>query len=299
MINKPVLLVLFGTLSIIALNSCNKSNDQKPAPPKIDSVPSTMSIQSGDNQTAIIGNSLAIPLEVTIKNKDGKGLKGVQVQFIPSPYCGLVTPASVITDTSGLAKTTWTLGDISDTIQTVRAIVRLSGGDSITVMFKSQATDTIWRRLIEDTTATNSSFTDLDSMWNGGTLIGSFSSNPPRSAGEQFGLEFPVFTTSTLVGKFYVTDDSTNSEEIIPFTLSNLNLTYSKDEINVDQPDANTTHTHEEIATWQMSFNADTTVLSGIYKTTVKETYTRTTGDNEVQISQGTYNLNFRRKKFH
>jgi hypothetical protein len=299
MINKPVLLVLLGLLSIIALNSCNKSNDQKPAPPKIDSVPSTMSIESGDNQTAVIGNSLSVPLQVTIKNKDGMGLKGVQVQFIPSPYCGLVSPASVTTDTSGLAKTTWTLGDISDTIQTVKAIVRLSGGDSITVMFRSQATDTVWRRLIEDTTGTNSSFTDLDSMWNGGTLIGSFSTNPPRSAGEQFGLEFPVFTTSTLVGKFYVTDDSTNTEEIIPFTLSNLNLTYSKDEINVDQPDANTTHTHEEIANWQMSFNADTTVLSGIYKTTVKETYTRTTGDNEVQISQGTYNLNFRRKKFH
>lgn len=299
MINKPVLLVLLGPLSIIALNSCNKSNDQKPAPPKIDSVPSTMSIQSGDNQIAIIGNPLAVPLEVTIKNKDGKGLKGVQVEFIPGPYCGQVTPASVITDTSGLAKTNWTLGNIADTIQTVKAIVRLSGGDSITVMFRSQATDTIWRRMIEDTTATNSSFTDLDSMWSGGTLIGSFSSNPPRTAGEQFGLEFPVFTTSTLVGKFYVTDDSTNSEEIIPFTLSNLNLSYSKDEINVDQPDANTTHTHEEIATWQMSFNADTTVLSGIYKTTVKETYTRTTGDNEVQISQGTYNLNFRRKKLH
>ena len=298
MINKRVFLILLGPLAIVFMNSCSKSVDQS-APPKLDSVPSTMSIESGDNQAAIIGQSLSVPLEVAIKNKDGKGLKGVQVQFIPGPYCGQVSPATVITDTSGLAKTTWTLGNISDTIQTVQAIVRLSTGDSITVIFRSQATDTIWRRMIEDTSATNSSFQDLDSMWSGGILIGSFSSNPPRPDGEQFGMEFPIFTTSTLIGKFYVTNDSTNTQEIIPFTLTNLNLTYSKDAISADQPDANTTHTHEQIANWQMSFNSDTTVLSGIYTTTVKDTYTRTTGDNEVQISEATYNLNFHRKKFH
>jgi hypothetical protein len=234
---------------------------------------------------------------VTIKNKDGIALTGVQVQFIPGAYCGQVSPANVLTDTAGLARTNWTLGDIVDTIQTVTALVKLSSGDSITTVFKSQAMDTIWRRLLEDTSATISSFQDLDSMWNGGTLIGSFSSNPPRDAGEQFGMEFAVFTPSTLVGKFYMTNDSTNSQEIIPFTLTGLNLTFAKDAISVDQPDANTTHTHEEIANWQMSFNSDTTVLTGTYTTSVKDTYTRTTTNNEVQISRATYNLTFRRKR--
>jgi hypothetical protein len=299
MINKRVFPILLGLVAIFAMNSCSKSVDQNPAPPKIDSFPSTITIASGDNQTAIIGKPLANPLEVTIKNKDGIGLKGVPVQFIPGPYCGQVSPTNALTDTSGKARTTWTLGNIADTVQTVKAIVKLSNGDSITVVFKSEATDTIWRRMIEDTTATASSFLQLDSMWSGGILIGSFSSNPPRPSGEQFGLEFPIFTVSTLVGKFYVTNDSTNTQEIIPFALTNLNLTYSKDAISEDQPDAITTHTHEQIANWQMSFNSDTTVLSGIYTTTVKDTYTRTTGDNEVQISQATYNLNFRRKKIH
>jgi len=297
MINKPVLLILLCFLSILAMDSCSKSGDQKPAPPKIDSVPSTISIQTGDNQTAVLGRTLAIPLEVTIRNKDGKGLGGVQVQFIPGAYCGQVNPASVLTDTSGLAKTTWTLGDIVDTLQTVKAIVILSTGDSITVVFKSQATDTLWRRLLEDTSTTSSSLHELDSTWSGGTLIGSLSSNPPRPAGEQFGLEFSIFTSGTLVGKFYVTNDSTNTQEIIPFTLNGLDITYAKDAIGVDQPDANTTHTHEAIANWQMSFNSDTTVLTGTYNTTVKDTYTRTTGDNEVQINQASYNLTFRRKK--
>jgi len=299
MINKLLLLILVGTLAIAALNSCNKSVDQKPAPPKIDSVPFSMSIQAGDEQTAIIGKPLAVPLEVTIRNKDGIGLKGVQVQFIPGAYCGQVSPSNVLTDTSGLAKTTWIVGDIADTIQTVKALVKLPSGDSITAIFRSHALDTIWRRMLEDTTATTSGFQNLDSTWNGATLIGSSSTNPPRASGEQFGLEFAIFTNSTLVGKFYVTDDSTNTQEIIPFTLSGLNLTYAKDAISADQPDANTTHTHEEIANWQLSFSTDTAVLTGVYTTTVKDTYNRTTGDNEVQISHANYNLTFRRKKFH
>ncbi len=294
MMNKYISLSQVLITAIALLIGCTKD---QPPPPKVDNTPFSISIESGDNQTAIMGKSLNVPLEVSVKNKDGKALNGIQVQFTPGANCGTVNPENVSTDTFGLAKTVWTLGNILNTAQTLTATVQLSSGSTLTVNFSSHAEDSLWRRFIEDTSMTTYSSIDIDSVFTAGTFSSSITSFPDRTANERFGLEFPVFTASTLVGRFFHINDSISTLTQIPFKLTDTILSYNMNPVIVDQPSPDITHTFEGVTSWQLSLNSDSTILAGVIKLNSKDSYIALTGDNEVRFRQTTYNITFKKRE--
>ncbi|MGH7657178.1 MAG: hypothetical protein ACREL6_03010, partial [Gemmatimonadales bacterium] len=89
---------------------------------------------SGDGQTATVATELPEPLMVIVR-RDGNPEAGVNVQW--SSTGGSVAPASAATDASGLAATTWTLGN-SAGAQTAAATV--SGATGSPVSFMATAT---------------------------------------------------------------------------------------------------------------------------------------------------------------
>ena len=79
----------------------------------INPVASAITAVSGSGQTGIVGKptprTLAQPLVVRVTATDGLGVAGVPVTFAAANG-GSVTPATVITDASGNAQASWTLG---------------------------------------------------------------------------------------------------------------------------------------------------------------------------------------------
>ena len=93
--------------SLLALQAWGCS---EPLPPQ----PVDISIQlapsgSGDSQNDTIGARLINPLRVLVM-RGGAPVSGVSVTWAPA--AGSVTPASSISDATGIAQATWTLGDI-------------------------------------------------------------------------------------------------------------------------------------------------------------------------------------------
>jgi hypothetical protein len=67
-------------------------------------------IQEGNQQTGRALQTLANPVKVRITDRFGNGVPGETVQFVPLSGGGAVSPASVVTDVSGLAAVQWALG---------------------------------------------------------------------------------------------------------------------------------------------------------------------------------------------
>lgn len=293
MMNKRISLSQVLIVVIGLFIGCSK--DQH-LPPKVDNTPFTISVESGDNQTAIMGKALIVPLQVSVKNKEGRLLEGIQVKFTPGANCGSASPGNTITDAFGLATTIWTLGNLLNITQTLTAEVQLSASETLTATFSSHAVDSMWRRFIEDTSVTTYSSIDIDSVFTAGTFSSSITSFPDRTANERFGLEFPVFTASTLVGRFFHIDDSISTLTQIPFKMNGLVLSFEKNPVIVDQPSPDVTHTLESDTSWQLTFNSDSTVLAGSIKLTTKDSYIALSGDNEIRFRQTTYNITFKRR---
>lgn len=81
----------------------------------------------GDAQTG--GRSSALPQNIVVLVTDsvGAGLAGVTVRFLVTSGGGSVAPAEAVSDTNGLAETSWTLGPALG-MQTMTARVAGSGG---------------------------------------------------------------------------------------------------------------------------------------------------------------------------
>jgi len=73
------------------------------------STPASITIVSGDNQTGLSGQALALPLEVRVAS-GSYSEPGVVVSFAPAAGAGLVAPSELPTDANGRARTTATLG---------------------------------------------------------------------------------------------------------------------------------------------------------------------------------------------
>ena len=95
-------------------------------------------IVSGYNQTGIVGEPLAAPFVVRVRDReqDNKPLEGVQVTFTVLTGGGSLSTTTAITDISGLAETTLTLGNEPGT-NTVEARAE---GISRVVPFSAEAT---------------------------------------------------------------------------------------------------------------------------------------------------------------
>src|SRR5258706_9477922 len=83
-------------------------------------VAATITVSAGNNQVGAAGAALAGSLAVIVHDQGGAVVAGVTVAFTVTGGGGSVSPASRVTDASGLAKTRRTLGANAGT-QTVNA----------------------------------------------------------------------------------------------------------------------------------------------------------------------------------
>ena len=90
-------------MSLFVISSCEEKEAPKPEP-----VATSIKLVSGSSQAADVGIALVNPIEVIVKDQDGKAFKGAKVTF--SVAEGSVSTSTATTDASGKAKVTWTLG---------------------------------------------------------------------------------------------------------------------------------------------------------------------------------------------
>lgn len=69
-----------------------------------------ISISGGNAQSARIGTALANPISVLVRDINDAVVPGAPVTFTPAGGSGTVSPTTVTTDASGIARTIWTLG---------------------------------------------------------------------------------------------------------------------------------------------------------------------------------------------
>jgi len=93
---------------------------------EVDPVPSTATVASGGSQTGTVGEALAEPVAVEVKDAGGNPVEGETVDFSIASGGGSVAPASVTSDADGRATATWTLGTESNAEQ----ILRITSGDA-------------------------------------------------------------------------------------------------------------------------------------------------------------------------
>jgi hypothetical protein len=79
---------------------------------RVVAVPSSVGAVSGSDQHVSAGRSLPAPVVVRVLSLRGRPIAGVPVHFTTGEGQGLADPATVITDSAGRARTTWTLGDL-------------------------------------------------------------------------------------------------------------------------------------------------------------------------------------------
>lgn len=72
--------------------------------------PAFVTVKAGDGQTATQLTTLSTPLEVQVTDAYRNAVPGVQVTFVAAAGSGSASPASSLTDASGIASCAWTLG---------------------------------------------------------------------------------------------------------------------------------------------------------------------------------------------
>ena len=70
----------------------------------------SITIESGNNQTGVAGSTLPAALVVSVKDAAGTAVPGASVSWTVIAGGGSVTPTASTTDSAGLATTNWTLG---------------------------------------------------------------------------------------------------------------------------------------------------------------------------------------------
>ncbi len=133
-------LFAFGALLLIGI-SISISSCEKKDPPEPDPEASSMQSVSGNSQSAELGHALTNPIEVVVKDKDGKVFSGTTVSFAVTE--GSVSPATAKTDASGKAKTSWTLGNTEGTQTLIVTAFKADGTTKLTgspITFTATAT---------------------------------------------------------------------------------------------------------------------------------------------------------------
>ena len=72
--------------------------------------PGSITITAGNNQTGVVGTPLAASLSVIVRDTRGRLIRGQRVEWDVAAGAGSVSPGTALTDASGTATTTWTLG---------------------------------------------------------------------------------------------------------------------------------------------------------------------------------------------
>jgi adhesin/invasin len=88
--------------------------------------PATVSIASGNNQTATVGQTVALPPSVVVRDNRGNPVPGVAVTFLIGSGGGAITGASAVTGSNGIATVGgWTLGATAGTQTLIARVTNL------------------------------------------------------------------------------------------------------------------------------------------------------------------------------
>jgi len=103
--------------------------------------PSSIRIVSGGGQTGITQDTLAEQLVVEVTDEEGVALEGVRVNWrVTSSDGGAVKESPTFTDSFGLARNSWRLGDQAGAIDSVIAWIEPVSAPPDTVYFTAQVT---------------------------------------------------------------------------------------------------------------------------------------------------------------
>lgn len=92
-----------------------------PPPPPTAGVPTSITIASGDGQTAAAGATLPVQLSVTVRDANGTAVAAAVVQFTVDSGGGALSVGTVSTGSDGVAGgVTWTLGSAGPNVVAVR-----------------------------------------------------------------------------------------------------------------------------------------------------------------------------------
>ena len=83
------------------------------APVRVVPVPGAFEIIAGDVQRAPAGALLARPIAVRLRSRHGQPMAGDTIHFRTAEGGGRADPATAVTDTHGIARTSWTLGPVA------------------------------------------------------------------------------------------------------------------------------------------------------------------------------------------
>ncbi len=107
-------------------------------------VPAQIRMIGGDGQTGRVGQTLPIPLEIRVEDSDGGPVPNVPVFWATTLGGGRVSPAAIQTDSTGTARTLWTLGP---GVITQYAVGRVAGHEESGVAFEAVAQPGIAARM--------------------------------------------------------------------------------------------------------------------------------------------------------
>ncbi|HET9603660.1 MAG TPA: Ig-like domain-containing protein [Gemmatimonadales bacterium] len=110
-----------AALLALAVSACSDSAGPTPNP-----TPTAVAAFDGNNQQALVGTALAQPLRVRVTDADADPVAGVTVTWSVAEGGGSVSPASSVTDTDGIAATTFTLGGQSGTQRAEASVTGLA-----------------------------------------------------------------------------------------------------------------------------------------------------------------------------
>ena len=133
----------------LVVNACGGGGNGGTGP-----TPNTIAVNAGNNQVAAAGSALPESLAVIVRDQGGAALAGVNVTFAVTGGGGSVSPATRVTDASGIAKTRRTLGPNAGTQTTsatagslapaaFSAIAQIQGAVNIAPSTTGALTDTV------------------------------------------------------------------------------------------------------------------------------------------------------------
>jgi plastocyanin len=125
------------SLACVAVAACGDSGPSDPDP-NPDTTPATLSVESGNNQSADVGMTLGAPFVVRVENAGGDPLGGETIDWTVQSGGGSLGSSSSTTDALGMAQTTYTVGSTAGSNQ-IRAAVR--DATNLTATFTATATD--------------------------------------------------------------------------------------------------------------------------------------------------------------
>ncbi|MGH7480872.1 MAG: S8 family serine peptidase [Longimicrobiales bacterium] len=97
--------MVLGLFVLASIGACGDdgSGPQDPPPPRLSKV-------SGDQQNGLAGETLPDSIAVRVRDAAGTGVSGVAVAFEAGGAGGSISPSAAVTDASGTALASWTLG---------------------------------------------------------------------------------------------------------------------------------------------------------------------------------------------